>query len=101
MTEQEKDFKDVHVDLVTKGDRVATHFTYWFAWFWGIVSAVYFFAVTFLPIPPAGENFANYRNSGLFPGTIIHVSPDSSISIEYEDGGVESSVDDYGLTLLS
>lgn len=59
MTEQEKDFKDVHVDLVTKGDRVATHFTYWFAWFWGIVSAVYFFAVTFLPIPPAGENFAN------------------------------------------
>jgi hypothetical protein len=59
MTEQEKDFKDVHVDLVTKGDRVATHFTYWFAWFWGVVSAVYFFAVTFLPIPPAGENFAN------------------------------------------
>ena len=59
MTEQEKDFKDVHVDLVTKGDRVATHFTYWFAWFWGAVSAVYFFAVTFLPIPPAGENFAN------------------------------------------
>jgi hypothetical protein len=59
MTEQDKDFKDVHVDLVSKGDRVATHFTYWFAWFWGIVSAVYFFAVTFLPIPPAGENFAN------------------------------------------
>jgi hypothetical protein len=59
MTEQEKDFKDVHVDLVTKGDRVATHFTYWFAWFWGVISAVYFFAVTFLPIPPAGENFAN------------------------------------------
>ncbi len=59
MTEQDKDFKDVHVDLVTKGDKVATHFTYWFAWFWGVVSAVYFFAVTFLPIPTAGENFAN------------------------------------------
>jgi hypothetical protein len=59
MTEQDKDFKDVHVDLVTKGDKVATHFTYWFAWFWGVVSAVYFFAVTFLPIPAAGENFAN------------------------------------------
>lgn len=59
MTEQDKDFKDMHVDLVTRGDKVATHFTYWFAWFWGVVSAVYFFAVTFLPIPPAGENFAN------------------------------------------
>lgn len=59
MTEQDKDFKDVHVDLVTRGDKVATHFTYWFAWFWGVISAVYFFAVTFLPIPPAGENFAN------------------------------------------
>ena len=59
MTEQDKDFKDVHVDLVTRGDKIATHFTYWFAWFWGVISAIYFFAVTFIVVPPAGENFAN------------------------------------------
>jgi hypothetical protein len=56
---KDDDFKDIHAELVKKGDKVAVHFTYWFAWFWGIISAIYFFAVTFISVPPAGENFAN------------------------------------------
>jgi hypothetical protein len=51
--------ENLHEQLVKKGDKVAVHFTYWFAWFWGIVSVVYFYMVTFISIPPAGENFAN------------------------------------------
>jgi hypothetical protein len=43
--------------------------------------------------------FANYRNSGLASGTVTHVSPDALISIEYDDGRVESSVDYYGVEL--
>jgi hypothetical protein len=50
---------NLHEELVKRGDKVAAHFTYWFAWFWGIVSVVYFFAITFLPVPVSGENFAN------------------------------------------
>jgi len=50
---------NLHEELVKRGDKVATHFTYWFAWFWGIVSVVYFFAITFLTVPTSGENFAN------------------------------------------
>ena len=51
--------ENLHEQLVKKGDKVAVHFTYWFAWFWGIVSVVYFYMVTFITIPAAGENFAN------------------------------------------
>ena len=58
-TKKDDDFKDIHAELVKKGDKVAVHFTYWFAWFWGVISAIYFFAVTFISVPPAGENFAN------------------------------------------
>jgi len=57
--EEGSSLRDIHADLVQKGDKVATHFTYWFAWFWGVISAVYFFAVTFIAVPSAGENFAN------------------------------------------
>jgi len=58
-TKKDDDFKDIHSELVKRGDKIAIHFTYWFAWFWGIISAIYFFAVTFVEVPPAGENFAN------------------------------------------
>jgi hypothetical protein len=56
---KQEDFKDLHEELVKSGDPLAKHFTYWFAWFWGVISAIYFFAVTFITVPPAGENFAN------------------------------------------
>lgn len=51
--------RKIHEDLVKKGDKLATHFTYWFAWFWGIISAIYFFSVTFIALPQDGVNFAN------------------------------------------
>lgn len=57
--QEDGSLKDIHAELVKRGDKIATHFTYWFAWFWGVISAVYFFAVTFIEVPSAGENFAN------------------------------------------
>ncbi len=50
---------NIHQELVKKGDTMASKFVYIFAWFWSVVSSIYFFAVTFLPIPPAAESFAN------------------------------------------
>ncbi len=49
----------LHEELVKKGYLMASKFVYIFAWFWSIVSSIYFFAVTFLPIPTAAESFAN------------------------------------------
>jgi hypothetical protein len=57
--EDDSSLRDVHEELVRRGDRVASHFTYWFAWFWGVVSVIYFFMVTFVPISEQGVNFAN------------------------------------------
>ena len=45
-------------------------FVYMFAWFWGIVSAVYFFAVTFMEVPKTGEAFANFI-LGFLTGTAV------------------------------
>ena len=59
MNTTDNSLRDAHEELVRRGDKVASHFTYWFAWFWGIVSVVYFFMVTFLPIPEQGVDFAN------------------------------------------
>lgn len=59
MSDEENDAKDLHEELVKSGDKIAKHFIYYYAWFWGVVSVVYFYAVTFLEIGPTGENFAN------------------------------------------
>ena len=59
MENEDLDPQDVHANLVAKGDPLASHFTYWFAWFWGIVSVAYFFLITFMEVPASGENFAN------------------------------------------
>ena len=59
MNTTDNSLRDAHEELVRRGDKIASHFTYWFAWFWGVVSVVYFFAVTFFPLPPDGVNFAN------------------------------------------
>ena len=47
MNTTDNSLRDVHEELVRRGDKLAIHFTYWFAWFWAIVSVVYFFSVTF------------------------------------------------------
>jgi len=40
-------------------DKFAKHFIYWFAWYWSIGSTLYFFCVTFAPMPEGGRDFAN------------------------------------------
>jgi hypothetical protein len=50
---------NVFEELVKQGNKTAQNFIFHFAWFWAIVSVTYFFAVTFLPIPEAGKDFAN------------------------------------------
>jgi len=40
-------------------DLFAKHFIYWFAWYWSIGSTLYFFCVTFAPMPDGGRDFAN------------------------------------------
>lgn len=42
-------------DAVAHGDT----FVYRFAWFWSIVSALYFFGVTFVPMPDKASHFAD------------------------------------------
>ena len=57
MNTTDNSLRDVHEELVRRGDKLASHFTYWFAWFWGVVSVVYFFLITFLTIPESGDKF--------------------------------------------
>lgn len=53
------DPRDLHEELVRSGDKFAAHFTYYFAWFWAVVTVVYFYLVTFWNIPDGGRDFAN------------------------------------------
>ena len=55
----EKEMTDAHTTLVRRGDKIATHFIYFYSWFWAISSTVYFFCVTFLPVGDGGKDFAN------------------------------------------
>ena len=49
----------LHTELVKKGDVTASHFIYWYSWFWAISSTVYFFCITFIQLPEGGRDFAN------------------------------------------
>jgi len=51
--------RSLHADLVKTGDKTATHFIYWFSWFWAITSSLYFFSVTFISMPEGARDFAN------------------------------------------
>ena len=51
--------RSLHSELVKSGDATARHFIYWYSWFWALSSTVYFFCVTFVPLPEGGQNFAN------------------------------------------
>jgi hypothetical protein len=53
------DDDNAHEALVKSGNAFAARFIYQFAWFWALASVIYFFAITFLPIPEAGKDFAN------------------------------------------
>lgn len=59
---QQKDVADARnnqTNLLKSDDKLAGHFIYWFSWFWSIVSSLYFFAVTFLPMPKDSQHFAD------------------------------------------
>jgi hypothetical protein len=49
----------LHTELVKKGDLTASHFIYWYSWFWALSSTVYFFCITFIHLPEGGRDFAN------------------------------------------
>jgi hypothetical protein len=51
--------RSLHSELIKKGDNTASHFIYWYSWFWAITSTIYFFGVTFLHLPDGGKDFAN------------------------------------------
>ena len=51
--------RSIHAELVKKGDATASHFIYWYSWFWALSSTIYFFCVTFVQLPEGGQNFAN------------------------------------------
>lgn len=53
------DEETTHKKLVVLGNKRAIDFTYRFAWFWAIISSIYFFSVTFFPLPSEGKDFAN------------------------------------------
>ena len=44
---------------IDPNDKTAKHFIYYFAWFWSTTSVIYFFCVTFVPLPEGGRDFAN------------------------------------------
>lgn len=55
---------------LAQGDSESKNFVYRFAWFWSVVSALYFFCVTFLTMPEGSRDFANII-LGFLLGTAI------------------------------
>ena len=62
--------REMQREAMKSDDPWVRRFVYLFAWFWGIVSAVYFFAVTFMEVPKTGEAFANFI-LGFLTGTAV------------------------------
>jgi len=51
--------RQMQVAALGQEDLYAKHFIYNYAWFWSISSTLYFFFVTFIPMPQGGRDFAN------------------------------------------
>lgn len=51
--------RDMQNRAMASDDPVVRRFIYQFAWFWSGTSLIYFFAVTFAPMPPGSRDFAN------------------------------------------
>jgi hypothetical protein len=62
--------RDMQKQAMQSDDPVVRRFIYLFAWFWSIISVAYFFAVTFLKVPPEGRDFANII-LGFLVGTAV------------------------------
>jgi hypothetical protein len=59
---QSKDVSEARTsqkELLQGKDTTASHFIYWFSWFWAVISSLYFFCVTFIPMPDKSQHFAD------------------------------------------
>lgn len=52
------DARELQLAALNSDDTLVRRFIYLFSWFWAIASVLYFFAVTFLPMPVGGKDFA-------------------------------------------
>jgi hypothetical protein len=77
---------DMQVHAMDNNDPFVRRFIYYFAWFWSSISIVYFFAVTFIEIPPSGQNTAN-TILGFLLGTAV------SAILQFFYGSSKSSMD--------
>lgn len=62
--------REMQQAALAQGDSESKNFVYRFAWFWSVVSALYFFCVTFLTMPEGSRDFANII-LGFLLGTAI------------------------------
>lgn len=54
------DARSKQMELLKEGyDNVASRFIYYYSWFWAVSSTIYFFMVSFVPLPPGGQHFAD------------------------------------------
>jgi hypothetical protein len=51
--------RQMQIAALQQEDLFSKHFIYYFAWYWSVGSTLYFFAVTFAPMPSGGRDFAN------------------------------------------
>lgn len=51
--------RQMQIAALQQDDKFAKHFIYWYAWFWSVGTTIYFFCVTFIPMPQGGRDFAN------------------------------------------
>lgn len=59
---EQKDINEARTaakEALSSGDKFAAHFLYYYSWFWAISSTLYFFCVTFVPLPAGGQHFAD------------------------------------------
>lgn len=51
--------RSAQLELLKSNDKVASHFIYYYSWFWGICSATYFFTVTLVQLSTTGQHYAD------------------------------------------
>ena len=61
---------DMHLIALKSDDVVVRRFLYYYAWFWGVFAATYFFSVSFLPVENRNRDFINII-LGFLIGTAI------------------------------
>jgi hypothetical protein len=62
--------REMQMKAMDSDDPMVRRFIYLFAWFWSVTSILYFFAVTFMKVPPEGRDFANII-LGFLVGTAV------------------------------